>query len=537
MAYPAVLAALVGFVVARSPYDLPESEWASLNATVGGRLGRGVPLARDCYAQAGVNVTGPAAGLNCATVQSKYATDSEWAFWAIVTGVNKSDRKPGELVFTGLGWSYNGKRAKRRTRAVYSTPTTPAMRLRFQHHECATKVAYLRTIQDRSRRNSGIRLLKKDGRAAFNQEHRPTFVPEGCKQDGAPALTYGAGQDLESLFLFADKNNLTFIGGSTRTVGAAGGWVQGGGHGILTNTYGLGSDRVLQFKVVTPDGRSRVANACQNQDLFWALRGGGGGTFGVVLEATSQVVPNPVGTVIFVENSVRWSQEGWGGFLYPTTSLLANPRLNRTAAEASLKPLTDFLRGVPDGAGGSAGSGAQVQWSQYDSFLPLLSAIVTGSATTKPRNFAMSSRLIPQTAFSNATSLLAAMLQSYQTAGGSVAKNERHPSWRGAVWHAIASSSWGYDAGPDVAKQAYVRVNSAMNPLRAITPNSGAYHNEADVYEPNTSQSFWGSNYPALYAIKQKYDPDKLLDCWHCVDGRAKAHPLHHVISREPVLA
>ncbi|KAF8691086.1 oxygen-dependent FAD-linked oxidoreductase family, partial [Rhizoctonia solani] len=561
MAYPAVLAALVGFVAARSPYDLPESEWASLNATVGGRLGRGVPLARDCYAQAGVNVTGPAAGLNCATVQSKYATDSEWAFWATVTGVNKSDRKPGELVFTGLGWSYNGKRAKRRTRAVYSTPTTPAMRLRFQHHECATKVAYLRTIQDRSRRNSGIRLLKKDGRAAFNQEHRPTFVPEGCKQDGAPALTYGAGQDLESLFLFADKNNLTFIGGSTRTVGAAGGWVQGGGHGILTNTYGLGSDRVLQFKVVTPDGRSRVANACQNQDLFWALRGGGGGTFGVVLEATSQVVPNPVGTVslrwqlvptpaniqamfkIFVENSVRWSQEGWGGFLYPTTSLLANPRLNRTAAESSLKPLTDFLRGVPDGAGGSAGSGAQVQWSQYDSFLPLLSAIVTGSATTKPRNFAMSSRLIPQTAFSNATSLLAAMLQSYQTAGGSVAyymttpfsyqvpnteqgKTSVTPAWRGAVWHAIASTSWGYDAGPDVAKQAYVRVNSAMNPLRAITPNSGAYHNEADVYEPNTSQSFWGSNYPALYAIKQKYDPDKLLDCWHCVGWQGKSTPI-----------
>ncbi|ELU44420.1 FAD binding domain-containing protein [Rhizoctonia solani AG-1 IA] len=459
----------------------------------------------------------------------------EWAFWAIVTGVNKSDRKPGELVFTGLGWSYNGKPAKRRTRAVYSTPTTPAMRLRFQHHECATKVAYLRTIQDRSRRNSGIRLLKKDGRAA--------------------------GQDLESLFLFADKNNLTFIGGSTRTVGAAGGWVQGGGHGILTNTYGLGSDRVLQFKVVTPDGRSRVANACQNQDLFWALRGGGGGTFGVVLEATSQVVPNPVGTVslrwqlvptpaniqamfkIFVENSVRWSQEGWGGFLYPTTSLLANPRLNRTAAEASLKPLTDFLRGVPDGAGGSAGSGAQVQWSQYDSFLPLLSAIVTGSATTKPRNFAMSSRLIPQTAFSNATSLLAAMLQSYQTAGGSVAyymttpfsyqvpnteqgKTSVTPAWRGAVWHAIASSSWGYDAGPDVAKQAYVRVNSAMNPLRAITPNSGAYHNEADVYEPNTSQSFWGSNYPALYAIKQKYDPDKLLDCWHCVGWQGKSTPI-----------
>ncbi|KAF8667853.1 oxygen-dependent FAD-linked oxidoreductase family [Rhizoctonia solani] len=566
MAYPAVLAALVGFVAARSPYDLPESEWASLNATVGGRLGRGVPLARDCYAQAGVNVTGPAAGLNCATVQSKYATDT----WRAGIYGARMELQWETCQKTNQGCLLDPNNTSNAT--AFSAPRVCDQGSISPYYITVKTAADVtqgfafskRTGVPLSIKNTGHDFAGRSsapGTLAFYINYSATFVPEGCKQDGAPALTYGAGQDLESLFLFADKNNLTFIGGSTRTVGAAGGWVQGGGHGILTNTYGLGSDRVLQFKVVTPDGRSRVANACQNQDLFWALRGGGGGTFGVVLEATSQVVPNPVGTVslrwqlvptpaniqamfkIFVENSVRWSQEGWGGFLYPTTSLLANPRLNRTAAEASLKPLTDFLRGVPDGAGGSAGSGAQVQWSQYDSFLPLLSAIVTGSATTKPRNFAMSSRLIPQTAFSNATSLLAAMLQSYQTAGGSVAyymttpfsyqvpnteqgKTSVTPAWRGAVWHAIASSSWGYDAGPDVAKQAYVRVNSAMNPLRAITPNSGAYHNEADVYEPNTSQSFWGSNYPALYAIKQKYDPDKLLDCWHCVGWQGKSTPI-----------
>ena len=47
----------------------------------------------------------------------------------------------------------------------------------------------------------------------------------------------------------------------------------------------------LQYKIVTPDGVFRTANACQNQDLFYALRGGGGGTFGVVLEATMLVSP------------------------------------------------------------------------------------------------------------------------------------------------------------------------------------------------------------------------------------------------------
>ena len=50
-------------------------------------------------------------------------------------------------------------------------------------------------------------------------------------------------------------------------------------------------DLKLQYKIVTPDGVYRTANACQNEDLFFALRGGGGGTFGVVLEATMMVSP------------------------------------------------------------------------------------------------------------------------------------------------------------------------------------------------------------------------------------------------------
>lgn len=55
---------------------------------------------------------------------------------------------------------------------------------------------------------------------------------------------------------------------------------------MLSPVYGLGVDRVLQAKVVTPDGEIRIANEYQNSDLFWALRGGGGSTFGVLLEAT-----------------------------------------------------------------------------------------------------------------------------------------------------------------------------------------------------------------------------------------------------------
>lgn len=56
--------------------------------------------------------------------------------------------------------------------------------------------------------------------------------------------------------------------------------------------YGLGADNVLEFKVVTADGNLVVANEVVNQDLFWALRGGGPGAWGVVVEATVKVREN-----------------------------------------------------------------------------------------------------------------------------------------------------------------------------------------------------------------------------------------------------
>lgn len=73
---------------------------------------------------------------------------------------------------------------------------------------------------------------------------------------------------------------------SAAGVAVSGGWGQNGGYGPLTAQYGLGVDQWLEAKIVTADGELRVANRVANADLFWAIRGGGGGTFGVVVEAT-----------------------------------------------------------------------------------------------------------------------------------------------------------------------------------------------------------------------------------------------------------
>src|SRR5664279_1617302 len=74
-------------------------------------------------------------------------------------------------------------------------------------------------------------------------------------------------------------------GGGCTTVGVAG-LIQGGGFGSFSKHYGLAAAALLEAEVVTADGYVRIANACNNPDLFWALKGGGGGSFGVVTKLT-----------------------------------------------------------------------------------------------------------------------------------------------------------------------------------------------------------------------------------------------------------
>lgn len=61
-------------------------------------------------------------------------------------------------------------------------------------------------------------------------------------------------------------------------------------------------------------------------------------------------------------------------------------------------------------------------------------------------------------------------------------------------------------------------MHDAMDLLRDLSPGSGAYQNEADVYEPNPVDSFWGQeNYAKLVAMKKELDPENVLTCWGCV--------------------
>ncbi|WMI38875.1 FAD-linked oxidoreductase [Fulvia fulva] len=93
----------------------------------------------------------------------------------------------------------------------------------------------------------------------------------------------GSGLVWGDILEFAMDQGRVVTTGQDPSVGL-GGYVQGGGHGPLASTVGLASQQVLQVTIVTTTGEILIANEVENEDLFWAIRGGGGGQYGVVTE-------------------------------------------------------------------------------------------------------------------------------------------------------------------------------------------------------------------------------------------------------------
>ncbi|KAK0649854.1 hypothetical protein B0T16DRAFT_457225 [Cercophora newfieldiana] len=119
------------------------------------------------------------------------------------------------------------------------------------------------------------------------------------------AVLVGAGVQAWELRDFASRNKVTVLHPGGSTVGVAGGWFASGGHGPLTSKLGLGSDQILSINVVTADGQFVTADPETNHDLFWALRGGGPGNYGVVTSVVMRAFPPIRSTSISVAFSVN----------------------------------------------------------------------------------------------------------------------------------------------------------------------------------------------------------------------------------------
>jgi FAD/FMN-containing dehydrogenase len=119
------------------------------------------------------------------------------------------------------------------------------------------------------------------------------FKPQGCGGAAVTAVTAEPGAMWMDMYQAVTTEGGRYVqGGGCTTVGVAG-LVQSGGFGSFSKGFGTAAGGLLEAEVVTADGRVRVANACTNPDLFWALKGGGGGSFGVITKLTLRTHPLP----------------------------------------------------------------------------------------------------------------------------------------------------------------------------------------------------------------------------------------------------
>jgi FAD/FMN-containing dehydrogenase len=125
-------------------------------------------------------------------------------------------------------------------------------------------------------------------RALNHVELNEAFVPQGCanQQGPLPAVTAQSGAMWSDLYHAVTSTAGRYVqGGGCTTVGVAG-LVQSGGFGSFSKRWGTAAAGLLEAEIVTADGGVLTVNACSHPELFWALKGGGGGSWGVVTRLT-----------------------------------------------------------------------------------------------------------------------------------------------------------------------------------------------------------------------------------------------------------
>ncbi len=262
------------------------------------------------------------------------------------------------------------------------------------------------------------------------------------------------------------------VAGDCATVGAAGGYTQGGGHSALSSKFGLGADQALEWEVIDGRGQLLTASRTENTDLYWALSGGGGGTYGVVYSLTLKAYQDfPVTGVVlsFAADAGRSDQFfdaiGYYHTLLPSytaaggvaiaeitnTSFLLTPLtfpdMNASRATQIMQPFMDYL------------DKADIQYkkniTQFSSFLQHYNTLIEPNPTQLVENGQYGGRFIPRSVIDDSNDNLTAAVRSITEDGvvfvgiglnvsstviGNDVYNSVNPSWRDSAMSVILSS-------------------------------------------------------------------------------------------------
>lgn len=337
-------------------------------------------------------------------------------------------------------------------------------------------------------------------------------------------LTVGAGARLYDVHAFLDEYGRSLPTGTCPTVGIAG-LALGGGIGVHTRAFGLTCDRVLSIDAITADGEIRTVSAAADPDLFWALRGVGGGNLGIVTSFRISTIP---GTKLGLFR-LSWpgSQaaaviRGWQDFarMAPITSwanLHLDARSNGTIGVRALGvsttgDATAAAAQLEKLAGARAGSRSITVKTHLEAVEYL------GGGITSPRTGFLAGSDVLRGPMDDNT--VAAVLGAVRTAaqaktpataildplGGQAAKEPAGGSawpWRTA----LGVIQW-YTRIADRPTPAQLRVaqDFVSNGHRAVEKvSAGGYVNYVENGRPVAS--YYGGNLTRLRAVKQKYDP------------------------------
>jgi nitrilase len=527
--------------------------WTFLNDSVSGHLHTATPLSLPCFSIFNGQTVSPDPAL-CAQIQANYTSDTFRA--QFYSGFMNNQDEMCESNATDQCLLDNLNPTNPLAFTNKSCNNGSVSQYYIDVHSVSDVVAALKLS-----RETGIRLSIKNsghdyqGRSSLKGSlglwmhnvggisRNPYFIPEGCSAsefEAVNTITTGAGISSQEVYEFAESENVTFVGGYASTIGVSGGWVQGGGHSVLSPVLGLGIDRVVQFKIVTADGILRAANQCQHPDLFWALRGGGGGTFGVVMEVTHRVEPAMSLSVaviqynetaqnvkqwlqIIVDNGLGWANQGWGGHYVASNLICVTPLLNLSEATKSMSPAAEFAR---------ANNGTVVI-ETLPSWYAFYTKYVTSNEAAVGGPRILASRLIPASLFESVEGraklltfmehMLSVGLSPYIPATApwlypwDPESTSATPAWRSAIWELGMGVTWAWNSSI-TQREAGIQLQANLTAMIAdVTPNGGSYMNEDSPWTADWETKWWGDNYEKLLGIKMKYDPEGLLKCWKCV--------------------
>lgn len=357
-------------------------------------------------------------------------------------------------------------------------------------------------------------------------EYSPSFSGDSDGNSSGsytgPAIKMGSGVQTNELYAAARQNGVTVVGGEGETVGVAGGYIQGGGHSPMSSVYGLASDQVLAYQVVTADGRFLTASDGENADLFWALRGGGGSTFGAVTSVTVKAYPKMGVTMsnftlttgddldpeTFWEamrllwghladfadagaySYFRFYSIGTDAYYFGMTPFFT-PNMSVAEHTALLQPWLDELKSI----------NVTLTWvtepTYHDDFygawaegFPLeIVGLDAGRVASRlfPRGNWEDAALLNDTwaAVRNTTEhgfYFTGINMKTELAPGNTASSA-NPAWRSSILHAITAVAWSDPSSPEeILEVSNSMTYGCMDQWRAVTPGSGSYLGEVSIY-------------------------------------------------------